>query len=82
MIAVNRKHANNCNFSLMLNSDLSLDEFKAQVMRLLLRKVYMGLRTAASVIYPSISKEQVANAIDYPAGVDLLRKQLVCAFLE
>ncbi|KFD47271.1 hypothetical protein M513_11871 [Trichuris suis] len=82
MIAVNRKYANNCNFSLMLNSDLSLGEFKAQVMRLLLRKVYMGLRTAGSVIYPSISKEQVANAIDYPAGVDLLRKQLVCAFLE
>ncbi|KFD48207.1 hypothetical protein M513_10921 [Trichuris suis] len=81
MIAVNKKYANNCNFSLMLNSDLSLDEFKAQVMRLL-RKVYMGLRTAGSVIYLSISKEQVSNAIDYPAGVDLLRKQLVCAFLE
>ncbi|KFD47762.1 hypothetical protein M513_11374, partial [Trichuris suis] len=61
MIAISKKYANNCYFSLMLNSEL---------------------RIAGSVIYPSISEEQAPNAIDYPAGVDLLRKQLVCAFLE
>ncbi|KFD69582.1 hypothetical protein M514_01947 [Trichuris suis] len=81
MIAISKKYANNCYFSLMLNSDLTLVEFKAQVMPLL-RKFYIGLRTAGSVIYPSISEEQADNAVDYSAGVDLLRKQLVCAFLE